>query len=136
VGTKQQFPGSPAWGSEYWGTGEIRTGWDYELGFAAPFLNDWHQSVAANAFGMAQWYLADTPGEIGTQTDGTPDANVCSIADSMMDANRFPRLLYYIYEAAWTPYSLKPVVALAHHWNRNGNIQVNAFSSCPAVRPY
>ncbi len=54
--------------------------------------------------------------------------------------NRFPRLLYYIYEANWTPYSIKPVVALAHHWNRayeytqGTPIQENAFSNCPAVR--
>ncbi len=54
--------------------------------------------------------------------------------------NRFPRLLYYIYQANWTPYSIKPVVHLAHHWNRAYEykqgmpIQENAFSNCPAVR--
>jgi beta-galactosidase len=49
---------------------------------------------------MAQWYFADTPGET-----------------SSMDQNRLPKLLYYVYEAAWTPFTIKPVVHLAGHWN-------------------
>ena len=36
--------------------------------------------------------------------------------------------------AAWTPFSLRPVVRLAHHWNRSGPVTVNAFSNCPSVR--
>ena len=52
----------------------------------------------------------------------------------MMDFNRIPKFLYYVYQAAWTPYSIKPVVALAHHWNRSGAVTVNAFSNCPKVR--
>ena len=61
--TKQTYPQKPAWGSEYWGAGSARGAWDFELAFAAPFLDSWRQGVAVNAFGMAQWYFADTPGE-------------------------------------------------------------------------
>ena len=56
------------------------------------------------------------------------------MGQSMVDMNRFPRMLYYIYQANWVPYSIKPVVKLAHHWNRSGNVRVNAFSNCPSVR--
>ena len=52
----------------------------------------------------------------------------------MMDEHRIPRLLYYIYEAVWTPFQIKPVVKLAHTWNRSGSVRVNAFSNCPSVR--
>ncbi|GGP27911.1 hypothetical protein GCM10010971_37300 [Silvimonas amylolytica] len=132
--TKQTYPGSPAWGAEYWGAGTARQAWDYELAFAAPFLDNWRKGVAINAFGMAQWYFADSPGESSTYVEGTTGPGVRSLGASMVDMNRFPKLLYYVYQAAWTPYSIKPVVKLAHHWNRSGNIQVNAFSNCPSVR--
>jgi beta-galactosidase len=129
------FADKPFYGAEYWDSvGSQRYAWDYELAFAAPFLDDWRQGKAANAFGMAQWYFADTPGEIDNLIDGTPDVNVRNLNASMTDINRFPRLMYYIYKAAWTPYQLQPMVALAHHWNRSGNIRVNAFSNCPSVR--
>ena len=52
----------------------------------------------------------------------------------MMDGNRIPKMLYKIYAANWFPYSVRPVVYLAHHWNRSGGITVNAFSNCPSVR--
>ena len=149
VGVKNQFPNNPAWGSEYWGNGTARgLAYDYELAFAAPFLDSWRQGRAANAFGMAQWYFADTPGESGlyaeyqqylnTPQQATYVSSVRGLGTSMVDMNRFPKLLYYIYEAAWTPFSIKPVVHLAHHWNRayqsTGTIQENAFSNCPSVR--
>ena len=144
VGVKTTYPNSPTWGSEYWGDGVYRANYDYELAFAAPYINNWVKSVALKSFGIAHWYLADTPGEITTQIDG-PDSSVGTAAGplpaavrgngaSMMDAKRIPRLLYSIYQSAWTPYSIKPVVKLAYHWNRSGNIRVNAFSNCPAVR--
>ena len=131
---KEDNPTKPAWGSEYWGTGTERDNYDQELAFAAPFLDNWRQSKQINAFGMAQWYFADSPGESDTLVDGTDHTLVRSLNDSMTDMNRFPRLLYYVYQAAWTPFSLKPVVHLAHHWNRSGAITVNAFSNCPSVR--
>ena len=146
VGNKQQNPNNPAFGAEYWdnvGTGR-GLAWDYELAFANGYLNDWRNGRANNTFGMAQWYFADTPGEVALYAEYQNNANmsnyVRSLGYSMVDQNRFPRLLYYIYEANWTPYAIKPVVALAHHWNRayeytaGTPIQENAFSNCPAVR--
>jgi hypothetical protein len=142
VGVKDEFPNNPAWGSEYWGTGTARgLAWNYELAFVAPFLDNWQKGRTANAFGMAQWYFADTPGETGqyveagTSTSAPGNSNmVRSLGASSIDQNRLPKLLYYVYEAAWTPFSIKPVVFLAGHWNLSGNVQVNAFSNCPSVK--
>ncbi len=146
VGNKQQNPNSPAFGAEYWdnmGTGR-GLAYDYELAFAAPYLDDWRRGRAANAFGMAQWYFAESPGEdsLWAEYQNQPAMQhlVRSLGYSSTDANRFPRLLYYIYQANWIPYSVTPVVHLAHHWNRayeytpGTPIQENAFSNCPAVR--
>jgi hypothetical protein len=145
-GIKQSNPTKPAFGAEYWdniGTGR-GLAWDNELAFAAPYLNDWRNGRVNNAFGMAQWYFADTPGEVSLFSEDQANPNlsnyVRSLGYSMVDQNRFPRLLYYIYQANWTPNAIKPVVALAHHWNRayeytpGTPIQENAFSNCPAVR--
>jgi beta-galactosidase len=156
AGIKAQNPNNPAFGAEYWdnmGTGRGTTtgtgantiyAYDYELAFAAPYLNDWRQGREANAFGMAQWYFAETPGEVSLWAEFQNQPNmvnfVRSLGYSSVDMNRFPRLLYYIYQANWVPYSIKPVVHLAHHWNRayeytpGTPIQENAFSNCPAVR--
>jgi len=37
------------------------------------------------------------------------DYNVRSFGCSMVDFNRIPKLLYYAYQAAWVPFSIKPV---------------------------
>jgi beta-galactosidase len=134
IGVKKTYPNSPAWGSEYWGRHSARNAYDFEIQFAAEFLDNWRRSKLANAFGIAQWYLAETPGEAGNFEEGTQAASVRSFGSSMLDFNRIPKFLYYIYQAAWTPYSIKPVVKLAHHWNRTGTVRVNAFSNCPKVR--
>ena len=153
TGQKHSYPENPAFGAEYWtnkGDGRGLT-YDYELAFVGPVMNPWAQARAANTFGMSHWYFADTPGETCTWLEydsfdyppGTPvnmSNYVRSLGLSMVDQNRFPRLLYYVYQANWVPYSIKPVVHLAHHWNRayqytSGTpIQENAFSNCPAVR--
>ena len=146
AGNKQQNPNNPAFGAEYWdnmGTGR-GLAYDYELAFAAPYLDDWRKGRAANAFGMAQWYFAESPGEISLWAEYQNQPNmvnfVRSLGYSSTDANRFPRLLYYIYQANWIPYTVQPVVHLAHHWNRayeytaGTPLQENAFSNCPAVR--
>ncbi|MGI4828982.1 MAG: discoidin domain-containing protein [Janthinobacterium lividum] len=146
VGIKSSTPTLPAFGAEYWN--DVGTGrglaWDNELAFAAPFVDDWRKGRAANTFGMAQWYFADTPGEVSLWSEYQNNASmsnyVRSLGNSAVDMNRFPRLLYYVYQANWTPYSVKPMVALAHHWNRayeytQGTLlQENAFSNCPSVR--
>ncbi|WP_263366512.1 beta-1,3-glucanase family protein [Edaphobacter bradus] len=146
VGNKQSNPQYPAFGAEYWdniGTGR-GLAWDNELSFAAPYLKDWRDGRAANTFGMAQWYFADSPGEVSLYSEFQNQPQmvnfVRSLGYSSVDMNRFPRLLYYIYQANWTPYSVQPVVHLAHHWNRayeytqGTPIQENAFSNCPSVR--
>jgi hypothetical protein len=69
--------------------------------------------------------MAEAPGE-----DGIGRSFGCS----MMDWSRIPKMMYKIYQACWTNYSVKPVVNLAYHWNRSGNVTVNAFSNCPSVR--
>ncbi|HVE08391.1 MAG TPA: discoidin domain-containing protein, partial [Paraburkholderia sp.] len=134
IGVKNQFPNSPSVGSEYWGNGVGRAKYDFELAFAAPYVNNWVHSVLIKSMGIAHWYLADTPGEIVDQVDGTLNTSVRSNGASMMDEHRLPRLLYYIYEAIWTSFDRKPVVKLAYNWNRSGVVTVNAFSNCPSVR--
>jgi hypothetical protein len=156
-----EFPNKPAWGAEYWGPGTLRHSYDYELAFALNYLVPYSQARKVGTFGMAQWYMSDTPGEVIEMVEGledathwtyqrNPDGSIATHADgkpikgfrhnvrgnnaSMTDANRFPRMLYYIYESVWVPYELRPVVKLANHWNRSGDIQVNAFSNCPKVR--
>ncbi|WMJ70182.1 discoidin domain-containing protein [Stenotrophomonas sp. 24(2023)] len=136
LNVKDQFPNKPAWSAEYWGRGEFRESYDYEIAMAAPFMDDWRRGVVHNAFGIAHWYLAETPGETSTFWSGVEDKRVRSLGDSMMDGGRLPKLLYYTYKAAWTPYTIRPVVHLAHHWNRSGTVRVNAFSNCPAVNLY
>jgi hypothetical protein len=122
----------PAFGSESWGTRGSRWAWDYELQIAGEYIQDWKNEVKANVFGIAHWYLAEAPGEVGGFL-GQP-GTARSFGSSAMDANRIPKLLYHIYRVAWTPYAVKPGVALAHHWNRSGTVRVNAFSNCPKVR--
>ncbi len=146
VGNKNSNPNNPAFGAEYWDQVGTARGLapDFELAFAAPFLNDWRNGRAANSFGMVQWYFAETPGETSLFAEYQNQPNmvnfVRSFGNSMVDMNRFPKLLYYAYQANWTPYALQPVVHLAHHWNRayeytpGTPLQENAFSNCPAVR--
>jgi hypothetical protein len=133
-GVKAAHPDKPAWSAEYWGAGEFREGWDYQIAMVASFLNDWHNGVAAGAFGMAHWYLADTPGETSTSFSGSTDRHMRSLGSSMVDGNRLPKLLYHAYHSLWTPLAISPVVALDHHWNRAGLVTVNAFSNCEKVR--
>lgn len=153
------YPNKPAWGAEYWGPGGKREGYDTELAFAVNYLTPWSQARQVGTFGMVQWYFADTPGEVIELVDGTEDdhwvyqtVNGVKVVNkdgtfaktfahntrgnnaSMADVNRFPRMLYYIYESVWTPFQVKPMVKLANTWNRSGDITVSAFSNCPAVR--
>jgi beta-galactosidase len=131
---KTTYPNNPAWGAEYWGRQSARYAYDYQIDFVAEFLDNWQRSRVYKAFGIAQWYLTETPGEAGTFLEGPAGPQVRSFGSSMMDFNRIPKLLYYAYQANWIPYATKPIVALAHHWNRSGVVTVNAFSNCPKVR--
>ena len=137
ISMKNSLPNTPCWGAEAWGgKRSARYAYDYELAFAGEYVQNWRKARQANCFGLAHWYLCETPGEAGAFLEGVAEGGVRSFGSSMMDFNRIPKLLYHIYRAAWTPYSVKPVVALAHHWNRSGNVRVNAFSNCPGVQLY
>jgi beta-galactosidase len=132
IGMKNGHPEKPCWGAEAWGGMRAsRFAYDYELALAGDYVQNWKKSKQVKCFGLVQWYMCETPGESGQFLEGgTPR----SFGTSMMDFNRIPKLLYYIFQSCWTPYSIKPVVALAHHWNRSGTVRVNAFSNCPSVR--
>jgi beta-galactosidase len=132
IGIKRSQPQCPAWGAEAWGRPSERFAYDYEIQFAGEFLQNWRKSIQANCFGLCQWYLAETPGEDRAFLSGRQPSR--SFGSSMLDFNRIPKFLYYAYKACWRPYSIEPVVALAHHWNRSGNVRVNVFSNCPSVR--
>ncbi len=118
-------PTKPAFGAEGFYTKGVRFDYDGELNFAQIYMQNWKYGKYVKAFGMCQWYMAESPGESGTGRN---------FACSMMDWNRIPKMLYKMYQACWVPYSVRPVVSLAHHWNRSGAITVNAFSNCPSVR--
>jgi beta-galactosidase len=134
MGMKNSHTGNPAWGAEAWGHQAARFAYDYELLFAEEFVQNWRKNIQDNCFGLCQWYLAETPGEAGNFEGGPTGPGVRSFGSSMMDFNRIPKMLYKIYNACWVPYSIKPVVFLAHHWNRSGTVRVNAFSNCPQVK--
>jgi hypothetical protein len=130
---KPFHPQCPWWGAEAWGRQSSRAAYDYEIWFAAEFLRNWSADLTntTHPFGVCQWYLAETPGEVGNFPEG---GSPRSFGSSMMDFNRLPKMLYKIYSAAWLPFSVKPVVFLDKHWNRAGAVSVNAFSNCPSVR--
>ena len=135
IGVKSRYPDNPAWGAEAWGRMSARFAYDKQISFVADYLQNWRKSKQANCFGFCHWYLAESPGEAGTFLELPPATyNVRSFGTSMLDFSRIPKLLYYAYQAAWVPFEKKPVVALAHHWNRSGRVRVNAFSNCPKVR--
>jgi beta-galactosidase len=134
IGLKNGHALCPAWGAEAWGKQSARYAYDNEIAFAGEFVQNWRKNIQANCFGLCQWYLAETPGEAGNFLEGPQGPQVRSFGSSMMDFNRIPKMLYKIYQACWVPYSIKPVVSLAHHWNRSGAVRVNAFSNCPSVR--
>ncbi len=125
VGLKGMEPNKPCYGAEGWGKTGTRFDYDGELTFAQYYMSTWKSGKNVKAFGMCQWYMAESPGESGLGRN---------FACSMMDGNRIPKMLYKIYAANWFPYSVRPVVYLAHHWNRSGGITENAFSNCPSVR--
>jgi hypothetical protein len=132
IGVKTSQPQCPAWGAEAWGRPSERAAYDYEIQHAGEFLQNWRKSIQANCFGLCQWYLAEEPGEDRAFLDGRQPSR--SFGSSLLDFSRIPKFLYYAYKACWRPYSIEPVVALAHHWNRSGTVRENVFSNCPSVK--
>ena len=129
---KPFHPDWPWWGAEYWGRPSSRFGYDYQVAFCAEFLRDWAAGITNKTFGMAQWYFAETPGEVQSFLEGGGTAR--SFGSSMTDFNRIPKFLYYQFGVCWIPYSLQPRVAIANHWNRSGTVRVDVWSNCPKVR--
>ncbi len=132
IGVHSQQPQLPAFGAEAWGRASERAAYDWEIYHAAEFLQNWRKSIQANCFGLCQWYFSETPGEDRAFADGKSPCR--SFGSSMVDFSRIPKFLYYAYKACWRPYSLEPVVALSHHWNRSGSVREFAFSNCPSVK--
>ncbi|HUI94028.1 MAG TPA: DUF4982 domain-containing protein [Chitinivibrionales bacterium] len=126
IGFKNGHAANPIWGAEEWDYTHRTYRWDYanELSFAQVFVQNWYGYQQAKCFGLAHWYFSETPGETGLGR---------GFQEAMFDQNRIPKMLAKIYRANWLPYSVKPVVSLANHWNRSGAVQVNAFSNCPKV---
>jgi hypothetical protein len=129
---KPFHPDWPWWGAEYWGRPDSRFSYDQQIAFSAEFLRDWAAGIKNSCFGIAQWYFAETPGEVQSFLGGGGTAR--SFGSSMTDFNRLPKFLYYQYGVCWTPYSLQPRVAIANHWNRSGTVRVDVWSNCPKVR--
>ena len=127
IGFHTSNPTQPIWGAEEWDYNTRFYRWDYdnELALANTFVQNWYQYKQANCFALAHWYFSETPGETGLGR---------GFQEAMFDHNRIPKLLAKVYRACWTPFTVKPVVSLANHWNRSGAVTVNAFSNCPKVR--
>jgi hypothetical protein len=127
IGFKNGHTANPIWGAEEWDYTHrtYRYDFDNELSFASVFVNNWYGYQQAKCFGLAHWYFSETPGETGLGR---------GFQEAMFDQNRIPKMLAKIYQANWLPFSVKPVVSLANHWNRSGAVTVNAFSNCPKVR--
>jgi beta-galactosidase/beta-glucuronidase len=54
IGVKEAFPDTPSVGSEYWGNGVGRAKYDFEIAFAAPYVNNWVRSVMIQSMGIAR----------------------------------------------------------------------------------
>jgi beta-galactosidase len=131
---KPFHPDWPWWGSEYWGRASARYAYDKQIEFSGEFLRDWAAGIKNKCFGMVQWYMSETPGECKAFVEDPANDNVRSFGCSMLDCNRIPKYLYYQYAACWTPFSVKPRVAIANTWNRSGTVRVDVWSNCPKVR--
>ena len=76
VGIKNQFPNNPAWGSEYWGNGTARgLAYDYELAFAAPFINSAGVKTArTHNIARKRGPIVSTVASSAARASGTPRA--------------------------------------------------------------
>lgn len=100
------------------------------------YVKNYIEDLENKACGWIDWMLAETQGE-GYTIYLNGKHHQKSLGSSAMDANRFPKLKYRIYEKAlWTPYEVKPGVALQSHWNLSGIQDVDAWSNCPYVEMF
>ena len=137
----KKVEGSPSINTEVYGANwEGRASWnisrsDYadEKRFSCWFVNSYLSDIKNKACGWIDWMLAETQGEGYTiYLDGKEKQK--SLGSSAMDANRFPKLNYRIYEKAlWVPFENRPGVTLQSHWNLSGVQNVDSWSNCPYV---
>lgn len=110
-----------------------RDDYDNEKAFAAFYVQNYLDDLAGRACGWIHWMLAETYGE-GYTIYLNGRRNQKSLGSCAMDANRFPKLIYRIYQnALWVPFAKQPGVTLQSHWNLSGVQDVDAWSNCPQV---
>lgn len=127
-------PNVPAWNAEAWLHFSARQAWDAEIDNTERYLKSYSQHRAADCFGYAHWYLAETQGESRKYAERDADL-VRALGCSMMDGSRIPRLIYKAAQnSSWIPFEVRPGVVIGHHWNRSGTVEVKTWSNCPEVR--
>lgn len=137
----EKVQGHPSLNTEVYGTnwnGQpswciARFDYDNEKQFSQAYVQDYLHDLDRQACGWIDWMLAETYGE-GYTIYLNGMRNQKSLGSCAMDANRFPKLKYRIYQKAlWVPFSKRPGVALQSHWNYSGIQDVDAWSNCPYV---
>jgi hypothetical protein len=137
----KKVKGSPCLDTEVYGANwEGRASWniarsDYknEKRFSSWYVKNYLSDIENKACGWIDWMLTETQGEGYTIYLNGIDKQK-SLGSSAMDANRFPKLKYRIYEKAlWVQYEKRPGVALQSCWNIPGVQDIDAWSNCPYV---
>lgn len=137
----EKHPDYPSLNAEVYGTNWsgnpswciARFDYDNEKPFSQYYVQNYLDDISNRACGWIDWMLAETYGEGYTiYLNGMRDQK--SLGSCAMDANRFPKLKYRIYQnALWVPFEKRPGVALQSHWNYDGVQNVDAWSNCPQV---
>lgn len=137
----EKHPDYPSLNAEVYGTNWsgnpswciARFDYDNEKPFSQYYAQNYLDDINNRACGWIDWMLAETYGEGYTiYLNGMRDQK--SLGSCAMDANRFPKLKYRIYQnALWVPFEERPGVALQSHWNYDGVQDVDAWSNCPQV---
>lgn len=131
----------PSLNTEVYGTNwNGRPSWciareDYanEKAFSRFYVQNYLDDLRNKACGWIHWMLGESYGE-GYTIYLNGRRNQKSLGSCAMDGNRFPKLIYRIYEnALWVPYERRPGVTLQSHWNYDGMQEVSAWSNCPQV---
>lgn len=137
----EKVQGRPSLNTEVYGTnwnGQpswciARFDYDNEKQFSQEYVQNYLHDLDNKACGWIDWMLAETYGE-GYTIYLNGMRNQKSLGSCAMDANRFPKLKYRIYQKAlWIPFDQQPGVALQSHWNYSGIQNVDAWSNCPYV---
>lgn len=137
----EKHPDYPSLNAEVYGTNWsgnpswciARFDYDNEKPFSQYYAQNYLDDVSNRACGWIDWMLAETYGE-GYTIYLNGMRNQKSLGSCAMDANRFPKLKYRIYQnALWIPFEQRPGVALQSHWNYDGVQDIDAWSNCPQV---